>query len=1043
MSDQKLRHNPYPEMPGDEAYTQPADAPERAAQGEEDPIMALARILSDGGALDGIMQKTGADGSGTDELSQELMQELRSSYGAELDTVPADSADAKNRGATASVIQPTPEPQALTREPVHTATVQEDLDRDNMHQPDIPEVMAPHVEPVNEPVTDDLEQGFSAMFATERGMTPQTESVQPEPTLRAEPSIETPRFAAPAEEPFVAHTPDVTPEPDMTPAAPKANAFSFDLGALDDAIAAIAGGQPAKPAQPASQEPRTQDPILEEPRFMAPEPQVTPHVEEFANEHDGQPAVSATEFTQAQTAQAYEPTRAFSQAFAPRDDDQSGYQAGYQTEEQIDEQPTFQAEAIAQDPEPVMAEQSLEPQITAESFASLLDDPIRADEQTVSPVETPEPANTPARNDDPFADFDQAFANVVQTNRSVEPDGFATQSVAPAVDMAQTGHTPVEHAEVEHVEHVEPSIAPLEAETRADTNAGDTLWGEPANATTGTGATDKVDPLAGLGWTDYSPNRQFETDFTAQRPSQSADDGFAYQAETVQAAEETLAEVETRQETAPTTAFSWENETPVQEQDRSEETPAPTVRAFTAAESDADILTAAKEAEPEFYKEEGTLPPHTPKNKIKRLFGENRGLAIAASLVGIVVVGGAAAVGYNASGNSAGPAGPVPIIEADGGKLKEKPKKVANKTAEDQKKIYARIEGTQTGEKAKLVSRETKVSPLPVDPDATRPGVRKITTDNATTPLAPKRVKTVSVRPDGTIIDLSKKPAQPTQVAQAETGAKTVKTVTITAPTTGATPPATPTPVAPAPVAPKPAAVTTTPVAAVPAAPQTPQTPQNAVPAGSNLVSLPKLEVPLPPVKPAPPKAQITAVPTPPVPAVPTARKPVRTVPLPTAAPTPKPAQRAVTPTVPANTGRPTPQPTNLLAATGQPKPVQPAKPAQGNNPLNIFGVGGKPAQPKAVAPQPVATSPAVSGGYVVQLASQRSPEQAQATFRKLQGRFPGILGSQTQNIQRADLGDRGIYYRLRVGPMLNKGQAQNLCANLKRAGGDCIVKRN
>ena len=75
----------------------------------------------------------------------------------------------------------------------------------------------------------------------------------------------------------------------------------------------------------------------------------------------------------------------------------------------------------------------------------------------------------------------------------------------------------------------------------------------------------------------------------------------------------------------------------------------------------------------------------------------------------------------------------------------------------------------------------------------------------------------------------------------------------------------------------------------------------------------------------------------------------------------------------------------------------------------------------------------------MVQVSSQRSEDAARATFRDLQTRYPGILGGYNANIQRADLGDRGIYFRVRVGPFAS-ADAQSLCSALKNAGGDCIL---
>ena len=51
-----------------------------------------------------------------------------------------------------------------------------------------------------------------------------------------------------------------------------------------------------------------------------------------------------------------------------------------------------------------------------------------------------------------------------------------------------------------------------------------------------------------------------------------------------------------------------------------------------------------------------------------------------------------------------------------------------------------------------------------------------------------------------------------------------------------------------------------------------------------------------------------------------------------------------------------------------------------------------------------------IGGGFLVQVSSQRSQETALSTFHDLQRRYPSILGDREPNIQRADLGERGVY---------------------------------
>jgi hypothetical protein len=83
------------------------------------------------------------------------------------------------------------------------------------------------------------------------------------------------------------------------------------------------------------------------------------------------------------------------------------------------------------------------------------------------------------------------------------------------------------------------------------------------------------------------------------------------------------------------------------------------------------------------------------------------------------------------------------------------------------------------------------------------------------------------------------------------------------------------------------------------------------------------------------------------------------------------------------------------------------------------------------------------SGSYTVQLSSQRNEAEAQSTFRALQAKFPDLLGSRSPLIRRADLGDKGVYYRTLVGPFATSEEASRFCSSYKAAGGQCIVPKN
>ena len=100
-------------------------------------------------------------------------------------------------------------------------------------------------------------------------------------------------------------------------------------------------------------------------------------------------------------------------------------------------------------------------------------------------------------------------------------------------------------------------------------------------------------------------------------------------------------------------------------------------------------------------------------------------------------------------------------------------------------------------------------------------------------------------------------------------------------------------------------------------------------------------------------------------------------------------------------------------------------------------------AGPMPITPQ-AQSAPAATGsigGYLVQVSSQRNEAEAEAQFKSMQSKYPSVLGSQKVVIKRADLGEKGTYYRAMVGPFGTSGEAKEFCGNLKNAGGQCIVR--
>ncbi len=93
------------------------------------------------------------------------------------------------------------------------------------------------------------------------------------------------------------------------------------------------------------------------------------------------------------------------------------------------------------------------------------------------------------------------------------------------------------------------------------------------------------------------------------------------------------------------------------------------------------------------------------------------------------------------------------------------------------------------------------------------------------------------------------------------------------------------------------------------------------------------------------------------------------------------------------------------------------------------------------VQPTPAPAAPAVAGDYLVQLASVKSAEGAQAEWKRLTAAHPDLLVALNSTVVPADLGDKGTFYRLRAGP-LSKDRASSICDSLSQTDENCMVVR-
>ena len=121
-----------------------------------------------------------------------------------------------------------------------------------------------------------------------------------------------------------------------------------------------------------------------------------------------------------------------------------------------------------------------------------------------------------------------------------------------------------------------------------------------------------------------------------------------------------------------------------------------------------------------------------------------------------------------------------------------------------------------------------------------------------------------------------------------------------------------------------------------------------------------------------------------------------------------------------------------LLADALRPVDDPPAPPSSEPSPVTSVSASlpaawaGRKARPRE--PDPT-TEP---GGFVIHLASYRTPEAAEGGWRRLRKAYADLLGKLDHRIVAVELGAEGKFYRLQAGPLKNRDEAEALCSRLK-----------
>ena len=121
------------------------------------------------------------------------------------------------------------------------------------------------------------------------------------------------------------------------------------------------------------------------------------------------------------------------------------------------------------------------------------------------------------------------------------------------------------------------------------------------------------------------------------------------------------------------------------------------------------------------------------------------------------------------------------------------------------------------------------------------------------------------------------------------------------------------------------------------------------------------------------------------------------------------------------------------------PPPQQTAPPAPAPVPTPVPVPA--PVNAAASPAPPAAVKTATHGATVIQLASVNDKAAAQTAMDQLQSRYQAALGPAELRLNRADLGPKGIYYRIQSQGM-SEAQATEICNAVKAQHQGCLLVR-
>ena len=136
---------------------------------------------------------------------------------------------------------------------------------------------------------------------------------------------------------------------------------------------------------------------------------------------------------------------------------------------------------------------------------------------------------------------------------------------------------------------------------------------------------------------------------------------------------------------------------------------------------------------------------------------------------------------------------------------------------------------------------------------------------------------------------------------------------------------------------------------------------------------------------------------------------------------------------------------TSAKVANSADAKLQPETQTPKEEPKEEIKIEIKQPEPSVVASKPKAQAQKeqaiANGSWQIQLISSPNKSAMEKAWNDLSKKY-AVLKGLPHEVETADLGSKGIFYRLKAGAFKERVEADKICNSIKSAGGSCLVKK-